>query len=355
MAPTARLLSWYEANRRDLPWRGDRSPYEIWVSEIMLQQTRSETVERYYERFLDRFPTLSDLASASVEEVLAMWSGLGYYRRARSLHGAALELEAVGGELPSSVEELRRLPGIGAYTAAAIASLAFGAPEPVLDGNVERVLARYRAVDEPPRRAAGKRRLLEIARELLDPARPGDFNQALMELGARVCTPRRPACPACPLSPDCLALEKEDPSSYPVSNGRSVVVKEELLVIVVRSGEELLMRRRPVDASLLPGMWELPWVEAEASTGPAAGLAGRYGGVWTVGPPMGRVRHSITTRLLQVRVHAGSWSPSTVAESGSLRWIDASRLEELPMSSLVEKVLRTAESASVGHRAPGLG
>jgi A/G-specific adenine glycosylase len=337
VTPTSRLLSWYRTHQRPLPWRGERTPYEIWVSEVMLQQTRSETVAPYYGRFLERFPTVEALASASLDEVLARWSGLGYYRRARALHQAARQVVASGGGLPSTVEDLGELPGIGPYTAAAVASLAFGVAEPVLDGNVARVLARYRAVSASPRRAAGRRRLLAIARELLDADRPGDFNQALMELGARVCRPRRPDCPACPLAPECRALELGAPESFPVADARARTVRERRLIVVVRQGGRLLMGRRDTRSSRLAALWELPWVEASGE--PSTTLATRYGGRWTLGPRRGTVRHSITNRILEVEVHRGVWSAGAVAESGALSWIEEARLAELPRSSLVGKAL----------------
>lgn len=191
LSTPARLLAWYDRIRRDLPWRRTRDPWAIWVSEVMLQQTRVETAIPYFERFLIRFPDPAALAAAPIEEVLAQWSGLGYYRRARQLHGAAREVVERGG-LPRSSAELERLPGIGPYTAAAIASIAFGEPVPVLDGNVVRVAARLSAEPEDPSRAAARGRLLAVAATLLEISRPGDSNQALMELGATVCLPKSP-------------------------------------------------------------------------------------------------------------------------------------------------------------------
>ena len=194
------LLRWYRKNRRDLPWRRTADPYAVWVSEIMLQQTRVETVLPYYARFLERFPDASRLADATEDDVLASWSGLGYYRRARALHqGARVVMERHDGKLPRDPADLRRLPGVGRYTAGAIASVAFGLPEPILDGNVRRVLARIFAVDGVrlgP--AAEERELWGLAASLVQGSAPGDLNQALMELGALICTPRAPACPACP-------------------------------------------------------------------------------------------------------------------------------------------------------------
>ncbi|MDX1643967.1 MAG: A/G-specific adenine glycosylase, partial [Thermoanaerobaculia bacterium] len=277
--PTERLLAWYESRRRSLPWRGRSDPYEIWVSEVMLQQTRSGTVERYYEPFLGRFPDLESLARADEEEILAAWSGLGYYRRARQLPAAARILAERDARLPGSVEELELLPGIGAYTAAAIASLAFGVAVPVVDGNVERVLSRYRSVDEPVRSAAGRRRLREIAEELMDRQRPGEFNQALMELGALVCLPRNPECGVCPLAEECLAHRAGSEESYPVTAPRRASRRERWLVVVARRGESVLLAHRSSDEALLAGLWELPWVGADVQR-PARSLANRYGGLW---------------------------------------------------------------------------
>ena len=186
------LLRWYDARRRELPWRRTREPYRIWVSEVMLQQTRAETVIPYYKHFLQRFPTIAALAAAETEEVLSLWSGLGYYRRARQLHRAARMLVEEGGEIPRSVDALRRLPGVGPYTAAAVASIAFGVAVPALDGNVVRVLARRQALAGNPRSAEVRRQLESAAARLLAPQRPGDSNQALMDLGATVCKATQP-------------------------------------------------------------------------------------------------------------------------------------------------------------------
>ena len=199
----ARLLAWFAANRRDLPWRHDRTPYRVWISEIMLQQTQVETVRDYYLRFMERFPTVADLAAAPLEAVLKLWEGLGYYSRARSLHRAAQEVLArYDGELPADVAALCGLPGIGAYTAGAIASLAFGIPAPAVDGNVRRVLARVLAQPSPT-----AVQLEEAARLLLPPEAPGAFNEALIELGATLCRPQNPTCLLCPWRDWCLACQ----------------------------------------------------------------------------------------------------------------------------------------------------
>ena len=342
------LLAWFDRHRRDLPWRRSRDPYRIWLSEVMLQQTRVETVLPYYERFLEHFPTVEDLARAEITQVLAEWSGLGYYRRARQLHAAAQRI-AGRGSFPRTVEELLELPGVGAYTAAAVASIAFGVPAPVLDGNVERVMARWLALEGDTRTSGARRRLLEAAAGLLVPGRAGDSNQALMELGATLCTPRRPKCLLCPLAAGCRAANQEDPESYPAPRRKREVEKHLLVVAVVEDGPRVLLFRRPEESGLLAGTWELPWVE---STEPEAALAARYGGRWSLGPEVARVRHGITHRDLEVQVHrAGLASGGEAAEGPEAGWFDAPGREALPLSSLVGKVLASLP-APVAEAAP---
>ena len=344
MRLAAGLLSWYDRHRRDLPWRRTSDPYKIWLSEVMLQQTRVETVLPFYSRFLERFPTVGDLARADIDEVLALWSGLGYYRRARQLHAAARKL-AETGEFPNTLEGLLALPGIGAYTAAAVASIAFGVAAPVMDGNVERLLSRYLALNDEPRAGASRRLLLATAGDFLDSRRPGDSNQALMELGATLCTPRRPRCLLCPLHEDCRAAGEGNPERYPVPKMKRSAERHRLLVAVVERGEKVLLFRRPDDRTLLAGTWELPWVTLERNGAPEPGppeeaLASRYGGVWTLGPQIGRARHGITYRDLEVAVHraALSWG-GEVRESAAAGWFDEAGRARLPLSSLVGKAL----------------
>lgn len=322
----------------------------------MLQQTRVETVLPYYARFLERFPAVEDLADASVDEVLALWSGLGYYRRARQLHAAAGQIVERGG-MPRTVEGLRELAGIGPYTAAAVASIAFGVPAGVLDGNVERVVSRLLATAADPKSAAGRRRLLaHVEDELLDPDRPGDGNQALMELGATVCTPRRPKCLPCPLRPDCRAAAEGDPESYPTPRRRSKPVRVRRAVAVVPDGPEggVLLFRRPDTSELLAGTWELPWVDAadpDAFAGGAEeiarGLVERYGGEFALEDRLGEVRHGITHRSFTVEVwrarrEAGGGVEGT-AEAREVGRFDAAARRELATSSLVEKALALLE------------
>jgi A/G-specific adenine glycosylase len=347
------LLTWFDRHRRDLPWRRTNDPYRIWLSEVMLQQTRVETVLPFYNRFLEHFPTVADLARADLEQVLALWSGLGYYRRARQLHAAARVVAEAGGELPRTVEGLMKLPGIGSYTAAAVASIAFGAMAPVLDGNVERVMARWLAWGEDPRTRASRQAFLDAAAGLLDPARPGDGNQALMELGATLCTPRRPRCLLCPLVAGCKAAGGGDPERYPAATPKREAEKHRWVAAVVedRAGGVLLFRR-PEESTLLAGTWELPWVEEGPD--PAAALAARYGGSWTLGPELGRVRHGITFRDIDIGVHRATLAPAHggVRETGmEAGWFGERERAALPLSSLVGKVLGKLPG---GEARPGL-
>jgi A/G-specific adenine glycosylase len=378
------LLSWFDRHRRDLPWRRTRDPYRIWVSEVMLQQTRVEAVLPYYERFLRRFPSVDELATAPVDQVLALWSGLGYYRRARQLHAAARRI-ADAGEFPRTVDRLLELPGVGVYTAAAVASIAFGVAAPVLDGNVERVMARRLALAQDPKRGASRALLVAAAAALLDPSRPGDSNQALMELGATVCLPRRPWCLLCPLRPGCGAAGEGRPELYPPPRRRRATEIRRLLVAVVASKGDpdrvLLFRRSRLLPEAAPGTstssgeglpagaWELPWLELEDEKAPpprlrpaasaaagdkqSRGLARKYGGEWRLGPVLAAVRHGITYRDLRVTIRgadllfAGADEVREGIEWEGIEsgWFDAEERSALPMSALVGKVLRARAAA----------
>ena len=255
------LLGWYEACRRDLPWRRTRDPYAIWVSEIMLQQTRVETVIPYYERFLTRFPTALALAEAPPDDVLAAWSGLGYYRRARLLLEGARVVAGMGGVVPGDREGLLEVPGIGKYTAGAIASIAFGQPVGLVDGNVARVLARVFAIDEDMRKQ-GMRTAEKVADAIVAKEDPGAWNQALMELGATICTPRSPSCATCPIASECRALRENRVAQLPVLSEKKAPVARRLQAVVATdavTGSVVLARRRP--DLLFGGLWEPPSVE----------------------------------------------------------------------------------------------
>jgi A/G-specific adenine glycosylase len=301
-----RLLNWYDVNKRPLPWRKTPDPYRIWVSEIMLQQTRVAAVIDYYKRFLTAFPNLQALARAKEEDVLAQWSGLGYYRRARMLHTAAKKLVAEKRRIPKTSAGLRELPGIGRYTAAAIASIAFDEPTAVVDGNVERVLLRL----------AGKNEHAvfdhwSAAQALLDPSRPGDFNQAMMELGATVCLPRGPDCRACPVKRWCGTRGEHQISAQ---IARKAEIVGHLLAV---SSTKISLIQRPKTARLMPGMWELPRIPAP--------LPRRR--------PVLKLRHSITKTDYVVKVWRGP------APAGSIQ-LNLKKAAKLPLTGLSRKILR---------------
>ena len=341
-----RLLAWFDRARRELPWReAAPDPYRVLVSEVMLQQTRVETVLRYYEPFLRRFPTVESLAEADESEVLVHWSGLGYYGRAKKLHQAARQIVAQGA-FPRTEESLRALPGVGAYTAAAVASIGFGVATPVVDGNVVRVQSRRLGI-AGAWSAEASRLLRQAAAELVDPERPGDSNQAMMELGAVICTPRAPRCPGCPLRPGCVAAESGRPEDYPARRPRRQSETVGLLAALVRDpAARVLLVRRPADSSLLAGTWELPWVRAQVDSAAQEALAARYGGRWSLGKSLGEVRHTITHRQLRVELRAAHLTDGEmVGERAEARWLVPADLVELPRSSLVDKLLQRAARA----------
>lgn len=267
------LLAWYRAHARSLPWRDDPTPYRVWLSEIMLQQTQVDTVRPYFERWLERFPTLQALAEAPTDDLLAAWSGLGYYRRAHNMQKCAQAVvQQHGGQLPADHAALLALPGIGRYTAGAIASIAFGLPHPVVDGNVARVFARLFALEGEPSTPAMQRTLWAIAERLLDRDAPGDFNQALMELGSQVCRPRNPACADCPLQLHCAAFASGRQSELPTPKRRAARHREIAAALLVRlepaaasAPPRYLVARRSAD--LLEGLWSLPTVTLARAEG----------------------------------------------------------------------------------------
>ncbi len=339
------LLDWYREHRRDLPWRRTRDPYAIWISEAMLQQTRVETVVPYYERFLKRFPDVQTLADADLDEVLGVWAGLGYYSRARNLKAAAERVsERLDGRLPDTAEGLSRLPGIGRYTAGAVASIAFDRPEPVVDGNVARVLVRLLDLREDVKSTAVSRRLWEEAAELVRGPRPGDLNQALMELGATVCTPRAPRCPECPLRRRCRAKRDGDPEALPVRGPKAAPLRvEAVATLVLRRGRALAVRRPP--HGLLGGLWDLPGGELRARERPGPGLvrALRERVGLRVGRPrrVGAVDHVFSHRRLRLHLFRCDTPEGRVRLDGfdAHRWLAPEALAELPQSALMRKAL----------------
>ena len=315
----ARILRWYDSAKRDLPWRRTQDPYSVWLSEIMLQQTRVAAAVPYFERFLQRFPNVAALAAARESEVLAAWAGLGYYSRARNLHRAAQEIAAGG--FPRDYEAIRALPGIGEYTAAAIASIAFGLPHAVLDGNVIRVLARVSAEEAPVASAAAKERLRALADRLLDRSRPGDYNQALMELGATVCLPRSPRCTECPVATMCEARRQGIAERLPVKAPRVKTVVIELELLLIRRRGRCLMWQRPTDSGPMAGFWELP-VTAQLSH------AYRY-------EVLRHVRHTIMNR----RYVATVIRAEIKRVPRGFVWVAEDGLAALPLSTLARKAL----------------
>ena len=263
---TEKLLNWYHENRADLPWRRDPNPYHTWLSEVMLQQTRVDTVIPYYHRFLQAFPTIESLAAAPLEDVLKLWEGLGYYSRARNLHRAAqVIVDEYGGSLPADVETLRKLPGIGRYTAGAIASISFGVAAPALDGNVMRLFARLLDMPDDITQPATRNKLWRIAEQWLPAHAPGDFNQALMELGQQICRPRNPLCPRCPIQFSCRARMAGAQNERPLRSKRSPTPHYDVTAGLIRDERNrLLIARRPLDG-LLGGLWEFPGGKVEAN------------------------------------------------------------------------------------------
>lgn len=339
----AEVLAWYRREARDLPWRRSRDPYRIWVSEIMLQQTRVETVKPYYHRFLERFPTLAVLAEAPEDEVLRYWSGLGYYARARSLHRAARRVvEEHGGKLPADAEALSDLPGFGPYTTAAVGSIAFGLPLAAVDGNIARVLSRWLCLEGDPRSASQMAELRRHAQTLLPPNHAGDWNQALMELGATRCSPAAPACLACPAQRHCRARREGREAEIPPRRRARPRPVLELAAALVRRQSEILLAKRPPEG-LFASMWELPSVEVGAGEEPGERLA-RFLCASRVGEELGRVEQTLTHRELRVRVfelEAGE-ELRVGAPYVEARFVDP-RLE-LPggLSSAARKALRSA-------------
>jgi A/G-specific adenine glycosylase len=342
-----RLLAWYDVNRRELPWRAGvheaADPYRVWLSEVMLQQTRVETVRPYYERWLARFPTLSSLAQASPDEVLKQWEGLGYYSRARNFHAAVREVAvAFGGKVPADPDTFRALPGVGRYTAGAVMSIAFGRAEPVVDGNVRRVFARL--TDDPaPTDAA----LWELATALVPGSRPGDLNQGMMELGATVCTPRSPRCGRCPVADVCQARAAGTQEDRPARKKARPLPHEDTAVAVVESGGKLLLVRRPVDVRL-GGMWAFPSALRRGSQTYAAAAERAAREVLDLqvraGHPVGVVAHTFThvrATYHAIRCSVVAGTPCDVQCDG-WAWVAPEELEDYALPVAQKKIFALA-------------
>ncbi|NNM84216.1 MAG: A/G-specific adenine glycosylase [Phycisphaerales bacterium] len=349
---TALLLPWFDTNKRPMPWRNTRDAYAIWVSEVMLQQTQVATVIPYFERFLRRFPSVADLAAAPLHDVLVLWAGLGYYRRAKHLHKCACTVvNLYGGVFPTDAASLQELPGIGRYTAAAIASIAADQSVAVLDGNVKRVLARLLALRVDVSRPAATARLWDIAESLVPLARPGDYNQAMMELGATVCLPQSPRCDACPAQSLCRAAACGRQHDIPRKRPARVTPTMHCAAAAIRHGNRWLLVQRP-NEGLWNGLWELPTIWSRPPRDTAAAqrafcklLAGKVEKI----RPIVTLQHQLTHRRIDCTLFAGEMKASqakAMVQASRGRWV--SRADELPTSRLTAKLIAAASAALRG-------
>lgn len=340
------LLAWYRAHRRDLPWRRTQDPYAIWVSEAMLQQTQVTTVEGYFARWMERFPTLTALADSSDDDVLHAWQGLGYYSRAKNLRRAAeLVVRDHGGRLPKTAASLRSLPGVGPYSAGAIASIAHGERVPVVDGNVVRVLCRLFCLAGDPTRAPLKNRLWQTADALVPGSAPGDFNQALMELGATVCSPRAPNCRECPLAGVCEGRKAGKELALPELPKRRASVAVSRAAAVVRRNGKVLVVRVPTSSPKWGGFWTFPSDDVRPDEKPerAAHRAARRatGAALSRCEPIFTVRHSVTHHRITLDVFRFDFAGKAHSHDG-FRWCNATELDSLALPSPDRRIARRA-------------
>ena len=333
------LLDWYDANRRVLPFRGTRDPYAVWISEIMLQQTRTDTVSGYYTRFLNRFPNIAALAKADEQEVLKYWEGLGYYSRARNLHKAAQIMQReYGGRFPAAYEGIRALPGVGDYTAAAVASIAYRLPYPAIDGNLTRVLARVHGVREDVDRPAVKRRIRGLGEAQIDRERPGDWNQALMDLGATICVPGTPDCARCPLQAQCDAYAQGDADQLPIRAAARPPVPVDVGVgLVIAEGRVLTIKR---DAALLKGLWTFLLCEGDSTPEGMARKLEALGMQANRIIPLGEARHVFTHRIWNMQLYRVDLPAMPRRTAG--QWADAQTLTGLPLPTAMKAARRAA-------------
>jgi A/G-specific adenine glycosylase len=335
-----KLLQWYRSNARQLPWRGMTDPYAVWVSEIMLQQTRVETVIDYFQRWMQRFPTLQALAAADRQEVLAVWEGLGYYRRAHNLHQAAcIVVEEHGGRIPSDLKALQSLPGIGVYTAAAIAAIAFGQDEIALDGNLRRVIARLIDLNTDPRSSDGENRLRQWAKTALPPGWASEFNQALMDLGAMICIPKSPRCQDCPLLTDCRAYSKGTQAERPIRPPRRKTPHYTISAAVILQRDRVLLGLRP-ETDLLGGLWEFPGGKVEEGETLQQALEREIEEELALsiepGPEIGIYPHAYThfrITLHAFETHHQGGEPQAL-DHDQLQWARIDELDQYPMGKV---------------------
>lgn len=347
----SRLLAWYDDNKRDMPWRDCEDPYKTWISEIMLQQTRVDQATPYFNRFIEHFPDVYALAEADQQEVLKVWEGLGYYSRARNMHHAAKTVvEDFDGKIPDTEKEILELKGVGPYTASAVLSIAFAKPHAVVDGNVLRVLTRYLGIEDDIRSSSTKNTVQEAADELLDKERPGDFNQAVMELGATVCTPTNPDCSKCPLNSDCVAYSTLKTDSIPYKSPAKKRPHHQIGVGIIRDEEEVLIALRPEDA-MLGGMWEFPGgkqkKDEDIQKTVIRELKEELGVDVAITKPFMKLDHAyshfkITLHAYLCELKNGDPQPKT---SQQLKWVSISELDRYPFPKanrkLTEKLMKS--------------
>ncbi|MEK6221285.1 MAG: A/G-specific adenine glycosylase [Chloroflexota bacterium] len=335
-----KIISWYQKNKRDLPWRDDTDPYRVWVSEIMAQQTRLETVIPYFERWMARFPTIQSLASADQQEVLSIWEGLGYYSRARNLHHAArVVVETHAGVLPKYVKTLRTLPGIGRYTAGAIASLAFQLDEPIVDGNIKRVYARIFNIKAQVNTPAGEKEIWVIAEKLLPKGKSRDYNQALMDLGATVCAPQNPKCRFCPLTKECQAYSLGIQDTLPNKKVKAKIPHHIVTAAVIKNKKQVLIAQRP-QTGLLAGLWEFPGGKQEKyenlETCLRREIKEELGVDIQLEQKIGIYNHAythfkVTLHAFSCRINKGK--PQAL-EADELHWVELNQLQDFPMGKI---------------------
>ncbi|HEY3368470.1 MAG TPA: A/G-specific adenine glycosylase [Symbiobacteriaceae bacterium] len=350
----AALLNWFATHQRDLPWRRSRDPYHIWVSEVMLQQTRVETVIPYYQRWLAQFPTLASLAAAPDEQVLKAWEGLGYYSRARNLHQAARDVAArYGGEVPDDPEAIAELKGVGSYTAGAVLSMAFNRPVAAVDGNVMRVLSRLYLISDDIAQPATRQAMEVLARALIPPGQAGAFNQALMELGALVCTPANPACLACPVAEFCRARAEGRQGELPVKAKAKAPRPVDIVAAVIRHKGRVMLVRRPPDG-LLGGLWEFPGGERQPDLSweqaVHAVIREKYGLFLALESRLGQVRHVFTHLVWDLHGYTAEPAPGShlPPESDTLRWVAPGDLARFALPVAHQKLAALVMSMGVG-------
>jgi A/G-specific adenine glycosylase len=345
------LLSWYDLNKRDLPWRRTSDPYEIWISEVMLQQTQVNTVIPYYENFLRRFPTISDLAKAELESVLKVWEGLGYYARARNLHSAALQIMSNhDGILPSTLSKLKQLPGIGDYTAAAVMSIAFNSPIAAVDGNIKRVFSRLMMMPQAINKPESNKVFSVTAASLLHKKNPGDYNQALMELGALICSPQNPECSHCPLVNLCEAARNHKISDYPVVAAKPKIPTYKIAVAIIIKGDRLLITKRK-EKGLLGGLWEFPGGKLNNDEGASEACIREVKEETGLKvEPFSRlthVKHAYTHFKIEMDVFLCRFLSGKVNLSGPVdfRWIELEQINDFPFPKANHKFLPALKTA----------